>query len=118
MCFMRADWRTFVKDQLNRKWGARPPRAHPTAPSPLASLRADPNHCLRRRTESGARARRTAAGAAALPTHENGLLPFERSTPLSEILFSEIHARICSADFFGAVPSTLWSARQIILPPR
>ncbi|PYK58560.1 MAG: hypothetical protein DME21_15450 [Verrucomicrobia bacterium] len=47
---------------FNRNRGARPPRALPTAPSPLAFRRVRPN-----RMEFGAGARRTAPEAGALP---------------------------------------------------
>ena len=57
-------------------------------------------------------------GGAALPSYPGCLLPIESSTSRWESRVSEIHARICPAAVCGAVPSTLWSARHTVLPPR
>ena len=56
-----------ARPRLHSESGARPPRALPTAPSPLAFRREAPNRMVSRPgAEFGAGARRTAAEAAAL----------------------------------------------------
>ena len=52
------------------------------------------------------------------PSYPGCLLPIESSRSCCESRVSEIHARICPAAVCGAVPSTLWSARHTVLPPR
>ena len=59
-------------------WGARPPRAQPTTPSSSASLCAGADqNSLRATPTFGARLRRTAAGAAALPSVLSVCSPFQ-----------------------------------------